>query len=229
MKTLFVAGTDTGVGKSVVTGLLARYFREKRVKVITQKWIQTGSKNNFSQDIELHLRIMGVCKQDIKCYLSCVSPYCFKEPCSPHLAARIENKIIDANKIKKSLVALKRDFDLVIVEGSGGVLVPFSAKGLLIDLVKENNLPVLVVVANKLGAINHALLTIEALRRRRLKILGLVFCDVRNEDKFISRDNPKIVKILAKEKILGILPWERKIEKLYKKFIPIGKNIARCL
>ncbi len=229
MKSVFITGTDTEVGKTVVTGLLARYFLDKGESVITQKWVQSGSPK-FSIDIANHLKIIGKKKSCIKNELSDVCPYVFKLPASPHLASLRESKTININKIKKSFRALKKKFDWVIVEGIGGALVPLSSKKLVIDIVKELKLPTIVIVGNRLGAINHTLLTIEALRSRGLKIIGLIFNDLSEAtNRIVLEDNPKIVEYISKETILGILPYSKNKELLYKKFIPIAKKISNLL
>ncbi len=229
MKGIFITGTDTGVGKTVVTGYLAKYLSQRGYKVITQKWIQTGCPGNFSSDIKTHLEIMGKVKRDVKKYLCRLAPYIFKPACSAHLASETENKRISRNKIIKSFRSLAAEFDLVIVEGLGGALVPLDKSHLVIDIVRELNLPVIVVVGNKLGAINHALLTIEALTARKLKIIGLVFNNLKNEDRRILEDNPRIIKALSKQRILGVLPWESEENQLHKCFVPIGNQILRSL
>lgn len=223
MKGIFVTGTDTGVGKSIVTGLLAKYLREKSYKVITQKWVQTGSRS--SADINLHLKIMGVSKGFIKDHLDCVCPYIFKLPASPHLAAKAQKRQINIAKIKKSFKLLSSKFDFVIVEGIGGALVPVNEKHFVIDIARELCLPVLVVAQNKLGVINHTLLTIEVLKSRKMKILGILFNSCKGQNKLVLKDNPDIIGKITKQKILGILPWNKRVDLLYKKFLPIAKKI----
>ncbi|PIQ86144.1 MAG: dethiobiotin synthase [Candidatus Omnitrophica bacterium CG11_big_fil_rev_8_21_14_0_20_43_6] len=225
MRGVFVTGTDTGVGKSIVTGLLAKYLREKGYKVVTQKWVQTGSR--FSADINLHLKIMGVAKGAIKDHLACVCPYVFKLPASPHLAAKVEKKKIETAKIKQSFKLLSSNFDFVIVEGIGGALVPVNEKCLVIDIAKELGLPVLVVAQNKLGVINHLLMTVEALKHRKMKILGIIFNNCKGQHKLIVRDNPEIIRKITGEKILGVLPWNKKFSLLYKKFRSIAGEMIR--
>lgn len=223
-KAIFVTGTDTGVGKTVITGLLARYFLEKGYSVITQKWVETGS-GNFSRDINTHLKLMRVDKRKVKDYLPDMCPYNFKFASSPHLAARLERKTIDVQRIRDSFNFLSRHFDVVIVEGVGGVLVPFSREILLVDVVRELNLPVLVVAENKLGVINHVLLTVEAIKKRGLDILGIIFNNSRLEKEIILKDNPGIIKKITHEQILGVLPIEKDKDILYKKFLPVGRKI----
>jgi dethiobiotin synthase len=184
-KFIFVAGTDTGVGKTVVTGLLARYFAGKGFKVAVQKWVETGcvkSKAVFS----------------------------FKMAASPHLAAGMEGKSVDVAKIKKDLRRLSNTHDIVVIEGTGGLLVPLTEKKLLIDVVKDLKLPVLLVAANKIGAINHALLSLEALSARKIETLGVIFNNIsRKENKRVLKDNPKIVKKFAGQIPVITLSFER--------------------
>jgi len=228
MRGIFVTGTDTGVGKTIVTGLLARYLLENGSNVITQKWVQTGCSDFTSTDVGLHLKIMGRGKKDIKDYLNHVLPYMFKTASSPHLACSIENKRINASRIIKSYRILAGEFDFVITEGTGGVLVPLNKEKLLIDIVKKLDLAVLIVAQNKLGAINHTLLTIEALRRRRIKILGVLFNNPKSGNKIVLRDNPLIIKALSHEKVFGVLSRNSRLDKLYQEFTSIGKRICKA-
>lgn len=224
MKAVFITGTDTGVGKTVVCGLLARYLLDKGRSVITQKWIQTGS-DDFPEDIAAHLALMAKEKKDVEKYLPLMAPYTFKLPASPHLAAEAEGKIIEPAKIKDSFIKLTKKFDTVIVEGIGGALVPFNRNNLVIDIARELDLPVIIVAKNKLGAINHTLLTIEALRARDMKITGLIFNSCEAEEKIIAEDNPRIINNLTDQQILGNLPWSDRQDSLHKAFGPIADRI----
>lgn len=207
MKYIFVAGTDTEVGKSVVTGLVARDLSERGYKVVTQKWVGTGCSRS-SNDIDIHLKIMGKGRGDFRKFLPLMTPYIFKFPASPHLAARLEKRKVDSAKLKKNLKRLRRDFDFVIIEGSGGLLVPLNEKRLLIDVVKSLRLPVILVAPNRIGAINHTLLSIEALKSRKIKIIGIIFNNIsKSEDKIVLRDNPRIIEKMSGTKVLGVLPW----------------------
>lgn len=226
---IFIAGTDTGVGKTILSGCLAKYLSRKGKKVITQKWIQTGSDSIFSSDIKVHLELMGLRFKDIEKYSAHLLPYAFKIPASAHLAARLENKRINPDKIKKSLAFLSGEFDFVLVEGLGGALVPFSEKDLVIDLVRELDIPVLIVARNQLGSINHTLLTIEALTARKIKILGLVFNNTAGERRVILEDNPRIIKKLSGQRVFGTLRRRPSYEKIYEEFQPIGKKIVKAL
>ncbi len=229
MRGIFVTGTDTSIGKTIVTGLLAKFLDNKGYKVITQKWVETGSVG-FSKDVSLHLKLINKRKQELKNHLADVSPYTFKFPSSPHLASSLEKRKISIERIKNSFESLTKSFDFVVVEGVGGVLVPLTKRKLVIDIAKELNLSVLVVVGNKLGAINHTLLTIEALKTRKIKIVGVVFNNLKDKgNDIILKDNPKIIKAISGQKILGSLPWSKDRDKLHKSFRKIGKNILSNL
>jgi dethiobiotin synthetase len=207
MKAVFVTGTDTGIGKTIVTGLLGRYLLCSGRNVITQKWIETESRG-FSKDVSLHLKLMGKKREDVKGYTPHLSPYTFEFASSPHLAADLEKREIDDAKIKESFEFLKKEFDFVIVEGIGGALVPYNKKRLVIDIAKDLKLPVLVVAGNRLGAINHTLLTIEAIKKRGMDILGIIFnnLDVSANRKIIH-DNIDIVKRFTGIKTMSVLPY----------------------
>lgn len=229
MRTIFVAGTDTDVGKTIVTGLLGQFLIKNNYRVITQKWVQTGS-GHSSQDIRRHMKLMKKKKTDYSEYLTSMLPYSFKFASSPHLAGQLEGAVIKIDTIKKSLTRLLKHFDIVIVEGTGGLLVPLSEDKLLIDIIRELRLPVLLVAGNRVGAINHTLLSIEALRARSVKIIGIIFNNTINDvDEIILEDNPRIVKALAGTEVLGALPYERNINILHKRFAPIGNKIISKL
>lgn len=227
MKSIFITGTDTGVGKTIFTGLLGRFLISRGKHVITQKWIQTGSPK-FPDDINTHLKLMNCNKSTIKEYLRHICSYNFKFPASAHLASRLENKTINPDKIIKSFKILSNNFDTVIVEGMGGALVPFNQNQLVIDIAIQLKLPVLIIAGNKLGAINHTILTIEALRKRKMKILGMVFNNLQvKTDDLILKDNPKIVQKITSCRLLGTLPWIKDKHVLYEKFIPIARKVIK--
>lgn len=227
MKGLFITGTDTAVGKTVVCGLLAAHLRQAGARVVTQKWIQTGC-SGFSEDIETHLRFMGLERRELGVAENVVCPYTFPLAASPHLAAEAAGQTIDPEHIKACYLKLAERYDRVLVEGLGGVAVPYSRDSLVLDLVVDLELPVLVVVQNKLGAINHTLLTVEALQQRRLRTVGLVFNSCPGEDPRISQDNPRVVAELTGQPCLGTLPWQRDHRGLTNSFRPLGKAIERA-
>ncbi len=222
---ILITGTDTDVGKTVVTGLMGEFLAAGSRSVITQKWVQSGCVG-FPEDIDTHLHWMGRTRQDIAAHRPSVCPYVFALPASAHLAAEAEARGIDPFVIKRAYLTLEAQFDYVLVEGMGGALVPYTRKALLLDLADELNLPVLIVAKNKLGAINHTLLTIEAIEARGMTILGVVFNGPAHEPDRITQDNPKIIEDLTGVKVLGTLPWTQDEAVLKQAFGSIGRAVC---
>ncbi len=207
MKGVLITGTDTGAGKTIVCGHLAAYLRKEGLNVITQKWVQTGCEG-FSGDVSVHMRIAGLDVDEHSELHLLLCPYTFSFPASPHLAARREGVRVDPERIKSAYRELCGKYELVLVEGIGGLNVPITEDLLLADLAADLKLSAVVVVANRLGCINHSLLTVEALRARNIPILGLIFNRTDNTgDKEILDDNPRIVESITGIKLLGELPY----------------------
>ncbi len=199
----FIMGTDTGVGKTFVTALLARAFRDKGNNVLVQKWVSTGSAT-MSEDLLFIKKIAGL-EQDIQPG-SPASPYCLEFPSSPHLAAEMEGVRLDKAKIVNSTAELSGRSDVLLIEGVGGGLVPMTRELLLMDLVAELNLPVILVARSSLGTLNHTLLTLEALKTRRIRTLGVVFNSLFQEDERIVQDNMKTIAHFGRVRVYGPVP-----------------------
>lgn len=168
-----ICGIDTGVGKSVVTGLLARHLLDQGKSVITQKLVQTGCSGR-PEDVLLHRRLMGMSWQPAdEQGLTC--PYCFPLHASPHLAAEQAGAVIDPALLDQAGDSLAAQFEQLIVEGAGGLLVPLSRSLLLLDYLQRRAWPLLLVTTPRLGSINHTLLCLEAVKQRQMKLLGLVY------------------------------------------------------
>ncbi len=226
---LFITGTDTGVGKTVITGLLARLLTERGIKVITQKWVQTGCAG-ISEDVAAHMRFMAGDEKHMEKYRSDMAPYVLEFPSSPHLAALLAKIHIDAGRIESSFRRLAEKFDFIIVEGTGGPLVPLNDEEMIVDVVKRLRLSVLVVAENRLGAINQTLLTVNALRERDLEVVGIAFNRLSEKgDEIIFKDNLRIVETLTGEKVFGELRRCTDAQELYRAFLPIGERILKEL
>ncbi len=223
--TIFITGTDTGAGKTVVTGLLGRFLAEKGINVCTQKWVETGA-GGIPPDMKNHLVFLEKGYGRKAEYLPEMSPYVLAFPASPHLAARMEKEKIDVSRIKSALTLLNKKFDAVIIEGTGGLLVPIDDEKTMADVVKRLRVKIIIVVANRLGAINHTLMTVEAARARDLEIAGLIFNRLSQAaDERILKDNLKIIERHAGVEVLGELFFDKNTDRLYKRFRPIGKKI----
>ncbi len=159
MAVYFISGIDTDAGKSIVTGVIARTLLQKGVHVITQKFIQTGCVG-ISEDILKHREIMGIPPQEVdKDGTTC--PYVMTYPASPHLAAEIDRVEIDVERIHRSTEKLDAAYDVVLLEGAGGLYVPVSRQYLTIDYIQEYKHPLILVSSSKLGSINHTLMSLE--------------------------------------------------------------------
>ncbi len=207
MKIFFVAGTDTGVGKTFFCAGLARELYQRQVDVLCQKWVTSGT-GEVSEDLAFCYKAMGrsgySCRQG-----TFEAPYTFRFPASPHLAAEKEGRQVDIEALLKATEELSRRCEILLIEGVGGIMVPLTRNLLLIDLVKRLHIPVIVVARAGLGTINHTLLTIEALNARSIALAGLVFNDLEpGSDKEIVRDNMKTIKDFCPEAdLFGLIPY----------------------
>ncbi|MBD0305659.1 MAG: dethiobiotin synthase [Nitrospiraceae bacterium] len=167
----FIVGTDTGVGKTVVAAALARCFKQRGIPVGVMKPIETGFPSNLTGDSDAaRLREAAVVPEP----LEIICPYQFSAPLAPYAAARLVGKPIAADRIAAAFARLSAAYPVLIIEGVGGVLVPITADMTIRDVISAFGLPALVVGRTALGGINHALLTLEALNRRRIEIVGIV-------------------------------------------------------
>lgn len=225
MKAIFVTGTDTGVGKTIICGCLASFLSKKGYKVIPQKWVHTGV-GELPYDILIHLRMLGKSREEVEEFLPHMAPYSFPLPASPHLAAESAGKKIEPDTIEASFEYLSERFDFIVVEGVGGLMVPLRRDWLLVDLLEKLNLPTIVVARNVLGAINHTLLTIEALRSHRIRVLGVIFNNLAEDQKEeILKDNPQVVGEISRVEVLGVMPRVNSEGEMLKEFEPIGERI----
>jgi dethiobiotin synthetase len=170
---IVISGIDTGIGKSVATGLLARWIKESGSSVITMKMVQTGN-SRISEDIIEHRKLTGVALlEEDAMGLTC--PYIFSVPCSPHLAARLDGRYVDPVVITDSASKLAQSYDYVLVEGVGGLFVPLNDETSVIDLIAANNWRTILVTGPRLGSINHTLAALECLENRRILLQGLIY------------------------------------------------------
>ena len=169
----FVSGIDTDAGKSYCTAWLARELMNQGKRVITQKLVQTGNVGH-SEDIDLHRKLMdtGYLPEDRE---GLTMPEIYSYPCSPHLAARIDKRHINLERITAATRELERRYDVVLVEGAGGLMVPLKEDYLTIDYLKEQGYPLVFVTSGKLGSINHTLLSFEAIQHRRIPMSHLLY------------------------------------------------------
>jgi len=187
---LFVTGTGTGVGKTVVCAALMRLWRGHSTQRLRYwKPIQTGIEGD---DDTRTVRGLSGCGADAVLEEGIRLP----RPLSPHLAARLAGRVVDLDQLTR-IANRQSTSSRWIVEGAGGVLVPLNDTELMIDLIGLLRLPVLVVARSTLGTINYTLLTVEALRRRSIRIAGVVMVGPRNRENRLAIEHYGGVEVLA--------------------------------
>lgn len=177
----FITGTDTGVGKTHVTALLLRAFNEAGHPALGYKPLACGDRLDAER-----LRAAGA---DPLLPIEVINPVFYRMPASPMAAALIENRVPDMAAVRAGFESLRARTGRVLVEGAGGWLVPVSATFSMADLAVDFRLPVIVVVNNRLGALNHTLLTVESVRARGLSCAGLILNQVADERDAASISN----------------------------------------
>ncbi len=211
-KSIFVTGTDTGVGKTIVTYVLGVLLQNKGLDVGVMKPVQCGGHDAAWLKDQL----------DLQDSLQTINPYFAKEPLSPHLAFQREHRSINFQKIISHHTHLKQEHDILLVEGAGGLMVPLQKNYLVADLIKDMNCEVIIVSRLGLGTINHTLLTIEHARAKGLKILGVIFNETKRQPQGIpEKTNPNAIKEFGKVSILGTVPYFSKWDR--------GSVVENCL
>jgi dethiobiotin synthetase len=166
---VFVTGTDTGVGKTVVGCAIAEALRRRGIDVGVMKPIETGVGAQGPLDAIALIEAAGVNDP-----IELVCPQRFELPAAPNVAAAREGRSVDVPAIRATFQTLRARHAFLLVEGAGGLLVPISADFAMADLMAEMELPILVVARGTLGTVNHTLLTLEAIERRGLPLAGVV-------------------------------------------------------
>ena len=189
-KVFCITGIDTDIGKTVATGLIGRYLADQGRRVITQKVVQTGCRG-LSEDILRHRQIMGsgILAEDRQ-GLTC--PYVFATPCSPHLAASLEGKVIATEVIDQATEVLRTHYDVVLLEGAGGLLVPLTEDTTFLDYLEKRRYPLILVSSPRLGSINHTFSALEIVKGRGMHLCGIVYNCFQESDERISEDSAAV-------------------------------------
>jgi dethiobiotin synthetase len=225
---VFVTGTDTGVGKTLVTAALAMAFKKRGLDVGVMKPIETGvSQSRLGQSDAARLQAVV----DSEETLGAICPYQFGLPVAPLAAAQAERRVIDPGVIRQVYRLLSHRYEYTVVEGVGGVHVPVTPQANVMDVVARLKLPVVVVGRSGLGGINHALLTIEALRRKRISIVALVLNRTQPARSALARTQERTtVEFLRKQAgapVLGPLPYEPGLSRRFRQsVIRLARNAS---
>jgi len=201
---VFVTGTDTEIGKTVVAGGLALAFRERGVDVGVMKPAVTGCRTRrgkrISEDVDFLVKASG-CEDDP----ALVSPYMLRDPLAPEVAAEREGVRIDVRKITGAFRKLAKKHEALIVEGAGGLYVPVKRNYLMIELIAALGVPILIVARPGLGTINHTLLSCKAARARGIGVAGIIINNYPTKASIAERTNPDVIRRYARAPLLGVV------------------------
>lgn len=208
MKAIFITGSDTGVGKTFVTAGIAASLLYGGQKVGVMKPVASGGllKNGriVSGDVEFYIRTLG-----LRDGYDVLNPYCLKTALAPGVAARLEGVAVDFGVIKENYYKLLDKYDILLVEGAGGLAAPLNEDmATNADLMKELKIPAVIVSRSALGTINHTLLTIEYARRVHVEVLGVVYNScIDGETGIAEESSPDVIYEMSAVKTIGRIPF----------------------
>ncbi len=222
-KGVFITGTDTDVGKTYVTGLILKIIRERSIDAIYYKSALSGGEYNQDKEELIPMDAKYVCEvAGVEEEFKNIVSYTLKTPVSPHLACEMEGVEISLHKIKRDVEELKKKYDFIICEGSGGLICPLYKDKedylMLTDVIKEVNYPIVIVARSSLGTINHTVLTVEFAKAQGLDMRGIILNGYNPKD-LVHRNNKETIEALTGIKIIGTL--ENNIDKLDERTIDI--------
>ncbi|MCK4752179.1 MAG: dethiobiotin synthase [Planctomycetes bacterium] len=208
---LFITGTDTGVGKTLIAGTIARILTDKGLKVGVFKPIATGCHRNWEGLISSDTEFLANCaNSDLD--FSTITPVGYLTPAAPIVSAAQDNIPIDFNKIADAYKDICQNCDIVIVEGIGGVRVPLTAEFDLLDLAAEFALPTVIVTRPNLGTINHTLMTIDCISAAKLKIAGIVINSYNAIEATVAENSAEqVITQCSGVNVLSIVPFDESI------------------
>jgi dethiobiotin synthetase len=204
-KGLFITGTDTGVGKTIVSAGILTLLRSRGINACYFKPALTGAERIngelFPEDTELVKAIAGLDEKNEN-----ITPFIFERAASPHFAARLENRPIKKNSLLQAFQKLQEKYEFILAEGCGGIAVPLNDEGYLIaDFIRDSGLPCIITARAGLGTLNHTLLTVEFARQFGIAVKGIILNGFTGTD--IEKDNLNSIEKLTNLPILGTIPW----------------------
>lgn len=199
---IFITGTGTEIGKTVVAGGLAAALKTYDVHVGVMKPISSGGV------ADAHFLKHAAQVDDP---LTLINPIQLEHPLAPSVAAKLEDNVIDISNITTAYNQLKLKYEFLIVEGVGGIAVPITDEMLIVHLIKRLNLPVLIVADAGLGTINHTLLTVAFAKQYNLEIVGIVLNERQNKPIGIAEQtNPAEIERITNIPVIGVVPYDKK-------------------
>ncbi len=207
MRSFFITGTDTGVGKTALTAILLAAARATGSDTVAMKPVQTGVRRTDAPAGDLHLAACAAGWSPARAEAGILCPYRFEPACSPHLASALAGLPIQFSRIRNALKTLRTRHDAVLVEGAGGVQVPIAGRRTMLDLMVMMELPVLVAARPGLGTLNHTLLTCEAIRGRGLELGGVVIVQAEPGRWTALMEDNRLTLLRLGVPVLGRLPY----------------------
>lgn len=221
---LFITGTDTGVGKTLVTGGLAACLRKRGLRPGVLKPVETGCAVRAGRRVPRDGAFLrGMAGTDLP--VERIVPYRLREPLAPEVAARREGVTLRIPRIVRALRSISASHDCVLVEGAGGLLVPVTRRRTMADLAGTLGLPVLLVARLGLGTLNHTLLSLFYLRQRALPVVGIVLSAAEPGGGQAAQTNPSVLARWSPVPILGVLPHRKGLRPI----VAQGPTIARMV
>ena len=206
MNGFFITGTDTGVGKTLIAGAIARALSLNGRRVGVMKPFESGCRRDGAAVVPADavlLRNMAGSQDD----LALICPYAFERPLAPGVAADLEQVPISLEKVQKIFNQLSAKYDIMLVEGAGGLMVPVSAEHLIIDIIRLLQLPLIIVARTALGTINHTLLTVREAQRAGIRVCGIILNKVSPEQDEAEDTNPEVIRKFSNVPLLGQVPY----------------------
>ncbi len=219
-KKIFITGTDTDIGKTVISGLLADYLHRQGVDCAYLKLVSCGGP--VCDDCRYVSNQAGVFVKNV---------YHFPMSASPHLAAEQDGQKIDVQRLDQALNDMDEQYDVLLIEGAGGLLVPLTRSLLLGDYIAGHDIQALIVGRSGLGTINHMLLTLDGLRQRAIPSLGFIFNDEQDyeEDNLLIAENQRTLGAFSSVPVLGRMRRFDSWSQGQQFFQGIGQNVLKYL
>jgi dethiobiotin synthetase len=207
MKAFFVTGTDTGVGKTLVSVSLAAFFSLRMgLSVGVMKPFETGLPIDRTELFPCDAKSLKDASGSTDS-LAVINPITFELPLAPETAAQLEQRTVDLVSVDRLYEKIVGSHDITVVEGAGGILVPILDGFFFADLIARWALPTVVVARLGLGTINHTLLTCRALQAQGVRVLGVILDDMDGTDDVAARTNPDMLRKYLSVPVLGVLPY----------------------
>ena len=206
MKGFFITGTDTGVGKTIIAGAMIKILCFLGFKTSGMKPVESGCVREDGVLIPsdgMYLRQIAQMQEPV----TEVTPCCFESPLAPLPASELENAYVSVTKIMKAYYSLHANYNAVIVEGVGGLMVPLKKDYFVVDLAREIGLPLIVVAKPGLGSINHTMLTVNYALKEGLIVAGIIInYSHPPENSLAEETNPRLLKQICPVPLISIFP-----------------------